>query len=32
MVYTPDEIQALADMLAKHPNLWVLSDDIFTTA
>ena len=29
MVYTPDEIQALADVLARHPNLWVLSDDIY---
>ena len=29
MVYTPDEIKALADVLAKHPNLWVLSDDIY---
>jgi aspartate aminotransferase len=29
MVYTPDEVQALADVLAKHPNLWTLSDDIY---
>jgi aspartate aminotransferase len=29
MVYTPDEVKALADVLAKHPNLWVLSDDIY---
>jgi aspartate aminotransferase len=29
MVYTPDEIQALADVVAKHPDLWVLSDDIY---
>ena len=29
MVYTPDEVQALADVIAKHPNLWVLSDDIY---
>jgi len=29
MVYTPDEIKAIADVLAKHPNLWVLSDDIY---
>ena len=29
MVYTPDEVQALADVLVKHPNLWVLSDDIY---
>jgi aspartate aminotransferase len=29
MVYTPDEVKAIADVLAKHPNLWVLSDDIY---
>src|SRR5262249_1795754 len=29
MVYTPDEIQAIADVLAKHPNLWTISDDIY---
>jgi aspartate aminotransferase len=29
MVYTPDEIKAIADVMAKHPNLWVLSDDIY---
>jgi len=29
MVYTPDEIKAIADVLAKHPTLWVLSDDIY---
>ena len=29
MVYTPDEVRALADVLAQHPNLWVLSDDIY---
>jgi len=29
MVYTPDEVQAIADVIAKHPNLWVLSDDIY---
>jgi aspartate aminotransferase len=28
MVYTPDEVKALADVLVKHP-LWVLSDDIY---
>jgi aspartate aminotransferase len=28
MVYTPAEVQALADVLAKHP-MWVLSDDIY---
>jgi len=29
MVYTPDEVKALADLLARHPTLWVLSDDIY---
>ena len=29
MVYTPEEVQALADVLVKHKNLWVLSDDIY---
>jgi aspartate aminotransferase len=29
MVYTPDEVKALADVLVKHPSLWVLSDDIY---
>ena len=29
MVYTPDEIQAIADVLVAHPSLWVLSDDIY---
>jgi len=29
MVYTPDEVNALADVLVKHPNLWTLSDDIY---
>jgi aspartate aminotransferase len=28
MVYTPDEIKALADVLVKH-ELWVISDDIY---
>jgi aspartate aminotransferase len=28
MVYTPDEIKALADVLVKHP-IWVISDDIY---
>ena len=28
MVYTPDEVRALADVLVRHP-LWVLSDDIY---
>jgi aspartate aminotransferase len=29
MVYTPAEVKAIADVVAKHPNLWVLSDDIY---
>jgi aspartate aminotransferase len=28
MVYTPEEVKAIADVLAKH-SLWVLSDDIY---
>ena len=28
MVYTPDEVKAIADVLVKH-SLWVLSDDIY---
>ena len=28
MVYTPDEVQAIADVLVKHP-MWVISDDIY---
>ena len=28
MVYTPDEVKAIADVLVKH-QLWVLSDDIY---
>jgi aspartate aminotransferase len=29
MVYTPQEIEALAEVLVRHPQLWVLSDDIY---
>ncbi|HEY2396541.1 MAG TPA: pyridoxal phosphate-dependent aminotransferase [Rudaea sp.] len=29
MVYTPGEVEALADVLVRHPHLWVLSDDIY---
>ena len=29
MVYTPAEVRAIADVLARHPNLWTLSDDIY---
>lgn len=27
--YTKDEIKALADVLLRHPHVWVLSDDIY---
>ena len=27
--YTRDEIKALTDVLLKHENVWVLSDDIY---
>ncbi len=29
MVYTKDEIAALADVVAKHPDTWVITDDIY---
>lgn len=29
MVYTPDEIAALADVIARHPDTWVITDDIY---
>ncbi|AGG88683.1 MULTISPECIES: pyridoxal phosphate-dependent aminotransferase [Rhodanobacter] len=29
MVYTAAEIAALADVLAKHPDTWVITDDIY---
>jgi aspartate aminotransferase len=29
MVYTKDEIAALADVLVKHPDTWVICDDIY---
>lgn len=29
MVYTKDEIAALADVLVKHPETWVITDDIY---
>ena len=29
MVYTRDEIAALADVVAKYPDTWVLTDDIY---
>ncbi|HOV59136.1 MAG TPA: pyridoxal phosphate-dependent aminotransferase [Rhodanobacteraceae bacterium] len=29
MVYTRDEIAALADVLVKHPDCWIICDDIY---
>ena len=29
MVYTKEEIAALADVIAKHPDTWVITDDIY---
>lgn len=29
MVYTREEIAALADVVAKHPDTWILTDDIY---
>lgn len=29
MVYTKDEIAALADVVAKHPDTWIITDDIY---
>ena len=29
MVYSRDEISALADVIAKHPDTWVITDDIY---
>ena len=29
MVYTADEISALADVIAKYPDTWVITDDIY---
>jgi aspartate aminotransferase len=29
MVYTKQEISALADVIAKHPDTWVITDDIY---
>jgi len=31
MVYTREEIAALADVLARHPDTWVITDDIYNT-
>jgi aspartate aminotransferase len=29
MVYSKDEVAALAEVLVKHPNTWVITDDIY---
>lgn len=29
MVYTSDEIKALADVVAKYPDTWIMTDDIY---
>ncbi len=29
MVYSEAEVKALGDVLEKHPNIWILSDDIY---
>ncbi|MGH8032873.1 MAG: aminotransferase class I/II-fold pyridoxal phosphate-dependent enzyme [Luteimonas sp.] len=29
MVYTRDEVAALADVVAKYPDIWILTDDIY---
>ena len=29
MVYTKDEISALADVLVRHPDTWIITDDIY---
>jgi aspartate aminotransferase len=31
MVYTGDEIAALADVLMKHPDTWIIADDIYNS-
>ena len=31
MVYTREEIAALADVLVKHPDTWVITDDIYNS-
>ena len=31
MVYTRDEIAALADVIAKYPDTWIITDDIYNT-
>lgn len=29
MVYTEDEVRALGDVLMQHPDVWIISDDIY---
>ncbi len=29
MVYTPDEVAALAEVLVKYPDTWIITDDIY---
>ena len=29
MVYSPDEVKALAAVIARHPDTWVITDDIY---
>ena len=29
MVYTKDEVAALADVIARHPDTWIITDDIY---
>ena len=29
MVYTKDEIAAIAEVLVKHPDIWIITDDIY---
>lgn len=31
MVYTRDEVAALAEVVARHPDTWVITDDIYNT-
>ena len=31
MVYTGDEIAALAEVIARHPDTWIITDDIYNT-
>ncbi|MBD8892624.1 pyridoxal phosphate-dependent aminotransferase [Roseibium litorale] len=28
-IYSPEEIRALADVLARHPHIWILADEIY---